>query len=292
MIRWVVSVLALTMFSLITAVACTSESAPAPAATPDIKATVTAMVGDIPTQTPYPTYTPAPTAEPYPTYTPAPTLAPLPTYTPYPRPTLRPTYTPYPRPTLRPTYTPYPTPTLEPTRVPMNNSSWQETGHWYRDLEVEQGFHKAWQALSPVAELDARMATLDADPSRIGNDLYLVLGCLDSTPVGYIYPYDSQFPANKDNYKLGIWDELNGVWVDEGISAAMTFTDDEGGVYISNRAYLREIVSLLKRASSGLPEEQYLSAILYDSNTEGTADYWSGFNTAGIADTLRYLGCH
>ena len=123
--------------------ACTAPPEP----TPDLPATVTALVtarlADIPTATPqptstpyptftpYPTPTPVPTATPYPTYTPLPTLAPLPTYTPYPTATRyptstpRPTYTPYPTlralptSTPRPTYTPYPRPTAMPTpRVP------------------------------------------------------------------------------------------------------------------------------------------------------------------------------
>ena len=89
MLRWLVFTFALIVFLLVT-VACTAES-PRPVATPDIKATVTAMVEDIPTQTPYPTstasptHTPAPThtsVPPYPTYTPASPATPYPTYTP------------------------------------------------------------------------------------------------------------------------------------------------------------------------------------------------------------------
>ena len=269
--------------------------------TPDYSATITVQVQEqlasIPTAAPLPTYTLYPTFTPYPTLTPPPTATPYPTYTPAPTATLYPTYTPAPTAEPYPTYTPAPTATPEPTPTPRPTATppaptWQGSGDWYPDTELEMGLDAVYRDIAPGIEYDVRIATLDADPSRTGNDLFLVLGCVDSIPVGYIYPYDSPFPANMDAYKLGIWDGLNGVWVDQGIDATMTFTDDGGGVYISNRAYLREIVRLLKRASSGLPEEQYLSVILYDSNTAGTADYWSGFNTAGVADTLRYLGCH
>ena len=139
-------VLALTMFSFITTAACTGESPPAPAATPDIKATVTAMVEAIPTQTPYPTstasptYTPAPTytavppyptytpaspATPYPTYTPAPTAEPYPTLAPLPTHTPVPTATPYPTPEPLPTYTPQPAPT---PRTIIRKDDWKTDG--------------------------------------------------------------------------------------------------------------------------------------------------------------------
>ena len=147
------------------------------------------------------------------------------------------------------------------------------------------------QDLLPGTEYDVRMATLDADPSTTGNDLYLTLGCLDSIPVGYISPYSSDIPANVDQYRVGIWDGETGIWVDQGINSSLTLTDDGGGVYIANRASLREIVRLLQRSSSGLPGEQYLSTIMYGSSTD-EIDYWSGFDAAGVADVLRYLGCH
>ena len=73
-----------TLFLLpLLAVACASEPPPAPP-TPDIEATVTAMVEALPTQPPPPTLAALPTYTPAPPATPRPTLEPLPTYTPYP----------------------------------------------------------------------------------------------------------------------------------------------------------------------------------------------------------------
>ena len=106
------------------AVACATEQPPTPPPTPNIEATVTAMVEALPTQpppptsAPLPTYTPAPPATAYPTYTPAPSATPYPTHTPLPSATPYPT--PEPLPTLQPlpTYTPQPTLEALPTYTP------------------------------------------------------------------------------------------------------------------------------------------------------------------------------
>ena len=271
--------------------ACTN-SAPEP--TLDLSATITAQVQEelalIPTTTPLPTYTPHPTFTPYPTQTPAPTTTAYPTYTPAPTPEPLPTYTPYPSPTLVPTYTPYPTPPPEPTRASTNDAAWQGTGDWYRDHLFEQGLQQVFQELFPGSEFEVRMASLDADPSSLGNDLYLTLACVDSVPVGYINPYDQLVPANMDRYEVGIWDESGGDWVDLSEEFTVLLTDDGSSVYITNRAYLREIVRLLERASSGLPADQYFSVILYDSSATDVG-YWSDFDSAGVDDALGYLGC-
>ena len=301
--RLLSSLLTLCLMSIVWS-ACTN---PAPEPTPDLHATITAQVQEqlaaiptatpqpaytpLPTFTPYPTLTPAPTGTPYPTYTPAPTLEPLPTHTPYPSPTVRPTYTPYPTSRPLPTHTPHPTPTPEPTRAPTNEPAWQGTGHWYRDSDFERGMLVVLQDLLPGVEYDVRMASLDADPSRSGDDLHLTLGCLDSLPVGYIFPYNQHIPANVDEYMVGIWDDGRAVWVDHGGERSVILTDDESGAYIVNRALLSEIVGFLKRSSSGLPAGHVLNVILYDSDTDGI-DYWSEFDGAGVADALRYLGCH
>ena len=135
------------------------------------------------------------------------------------------------------------------------------------------------------------MASLDADPSRSGDDLSLTLGCLDSLPVGYIFPYNLHIPANLDAYMVGIWDGVRTIWVDGGHERSVTLTDDEGGAYITNRAVMSEIVGFLEKSSSGLPTCHVLNVILYDSDTDGF-DYWSGFDSAGVVEALRYLGCH
>ena len=204
-------------------------------------------------------------------------LAAIPTATP------QPTYTP------QPTFTPYPTPPA-PTR---SEPIWQGTGHWYRDSEFEQQSHEFYQSLFPGTEVHVRAASLDADPKREGADLYLTLGCLNSQPIGYLWPYSQHVPANLDEYRVGIWDRSKGVWVDPGVETSITITDDAMGIYITNRVALREIVRLLKTSSVGLPTNRYLNAIVYESSTEGADFYFfSEFDAAGVADALRYLGCH
>ena len=87
---------------LLLVIACASEPPPVPP-TPNIEATVTAMVEALPTQALPPTYTPAPPATPYPTYTLVPSATPNPNLHSAPSATPRPTLEPL------PTYTPYPT---------------------------------------------------------------------------------------------------------------------------------------------------------------------------------------
>ena len=186
-----------------------------------------------------------------------------------------------------PTATPQPTYTPSPTSEPI----WQGTGHWYRDSEFEQSADGLYQSLG--VEVDVRMASLDADPNREGADLYLTLGCLNSQPIGYLWPYSLHVPANLDEYMVGIWDRSKGVWVGPVVETSLTLNEDGTGIYITNRVTLREIVRLLKMSSVGLPTNQYLNAILYESSTEDPAFYFlSEFDAAGVTDALRYLGCH
>ena len=247
----------------------------------------------LPTQTPAPTATAYPTYTPYPTPTPAPTGTAYPTYTPYPTPTPEPTPTPTLPPTPAPTLPPTPAPTAEPTPAPTPAPAWQATSDWYRDTNSEQVFYERMAELSPGSVGNAKVATLDSNPTRMDSALYLTLGCLNSMPYGYITTYDLQLPANADRYMVGIWDAMKGEWTDEEIDLPLDRTDDGLSVYITNRPTLREIVRLLKIASSGLPSEQYLSAGVYDSGP-GTpdVDVWSGFDSAGVEDALSYLGCH
>ena len=303
MLRWAVSVLVLTTFSFITAAACTGESPPAPAATPDIKATVTAMVEAIPTQTPYPTstasptYTPVPTytaVPPYPTYTQASPATPYPTYTPAPTAEPYPTYTPAPTHTPAPTATPYPTPEPLPTAMPSPTPpapTWRGSGHWYRDTDYEMVLDAVYRDIAPWVEYDVGMATLDAGPESRWADLLLTLGCVNDTPIGYLFPYTFVVPTGMDTYTVGIWDHTAGVFVDHLGDYPITLTDDGSGLFITNRVVLRRIVNLLEKAVSGLPEGQRLVAGMW----EGGADdggLWTDFEPAGWRDASRYLGCH
>ena len=101
-----------TLVALLLLTACLGTD---PDPTPDIPATVTAQLAQLPTATPWPTYTPTPTPTPYPTSTPYPTATARPTYTPAPALTATPLPTPTASPTPTPTATAVPTPTEEPT---------------------------------------------------------------------------------------------------------------------------------------------------------------------------------
>ena len=250
------------VFTLVAAVfvftACASEPPPP---TPDLQATVTAMIKDIPTQTPYPTYTPAPTAEPYPTYT------------------------------LAPTATPYPTYTLAPTAMPTPSApTWRGSGYWYRDTEFETSLDAVYQGIAPGTEYDVRLATLDASPKSAFGDLSLTLGCVNDTPIGYLFPYTLVVPAGVDTYTVGIWDQTAEMFVDRLGDHPVALNDDGSAVFITNRAVLLGIGALLEQTASGLPEGQRLTAGMWESSTDD--GLWTDFESAGSRNALRYLGCY
>ena len=146
---------------LVVSLGCSESAAPSP--TENIGATVTAMVGDIPTQTPYPslvplstlvplpTYTPAPTYVPLPTYAALPTHVPLPTYTLVPPAEPYPTYTPVPDPTPYPTYTAVPAPTAR-TVIQVEQDRWQvDSAGSYSVLGVSKEYG-AWVLLANCSD--------------------------------------------------------------------------------------------------------------------------------------------
>ena len=273
--RLILALLALGVLSIAWG-ACTN---PGLEPTPDLRSTITAQVQEqlatIPTATSQPTYTLSPTFTPYPTFTLVPTATPYPTHTPYP--------------TLKPLATATPRPTARPTRAPTIAPTWQGTDLWYRDVDAETTVTGALNTMG--LDYDVKMASLDADPNLEGADLYITLGCLGPLPVGYLVLYDRNISLSIDEYKVGIADDVKRDWVDHGVTTAANLTDDNQGVYISNRASLREIVRLLKLSASGLPEGQQVTALVYESGADGV-DYWAEFNAAGVADALRYLSCH
>ena len=119
----------------------------------------------------------------------------------------------------------------------------------------------------------------------------LSLGCLNDIPVGYLYPYTFVVPAGVDTYAIHIWDYTAETFVDDLTDHPAILTDDGAGLYITNRAILRGIVTLLEQAASGLPEGQQLVTGMWDSAASDDG-LWSGFEPAGLRDALRYLDCH
>ena len=310
-----------TLFLLpLLAVACASEPPPAPP-TPDIEATVTAMVEALPTQPPpptlaaLPTYTPAPSAtprptleplptytpyptleplatlEPLPTHTPLPTLEPLPTYTPYPTPTTpMPTATPTPRPTRSPTATPRPTP--RPTRTPTPEpSQWKPTGYWSQDLAYESVINEALK--SEGFDGQARVATLDAMPTAWSADLSLSVGCIAGAGVVYLAPYTFVVPPSIDTYAVGMWNEETNEWVkdDLGWYKNPILTDDGSAIYIANQAQVRQIVRILEKANQNRNPDLVLNAGMFDSQNDDAEAMWGEFDPTGLQDALRYLSC-
>ena len=282
--------LAISVFMLVAAIFVFAACASKPPPTPDLQATVTAMVKDIPTQTPYPTLTALSTYAPAPTYTRAAPATPYPTYTPAPAATPYPTYTPAPAttPESTPMSAPHPTAMFSPTPPA---PTWGSSGYWYRDTEFETTLDVVYQDIAPGIEYDVKLATLDASPKSAFSDLSLTLGCVNDTPVGYLLPYTLVVPAGVDTYTVGIWDQTTEMFVDRLGDHPVALNDDGSGVFITNRAVLLGISTLLEQAAAGLPEGQLLTAGMWESSTDDDG-LWTEFESAGSREALRYLGCY
>ena len=256
LLRFLVPTLALMFLTL----ACASEALP-----------------PVPTYTPLPTYTLAPTYTPYPTHTPLATHTPYPTWTPYP------TYTPY------PTHTPVPTSTPLPTSTAMPDT-WSATGNWYRDQERERIVNAVLKAEGFVQ--DTRIVNLDAVPGAVA-DVALSLACIVGKKAAYIMPYSLSVPVEVDTYAIGIWDTASESWKEGEVYFYKdpVLTDDGSGIYIFNQAQVRQMLSVLQKASQLQDRHQILNAGMYDSKDTGDIELWGEFDTAGLDDALAYLPC-
>ena len=219
---------------------------------------------------------PSPTQQPTPTFTPQPTLAP----------TVAPTATPRPEATATPT--PLPTPTAIPSAT-----EWKASGNWYRDTEYEQTLTEVLKETVPYEVDDVRVTTLDATPGSAETDLSFTLACLESAQVAYLTSYSFEIPENVNTYAFGIWDDTNGRYLEnhEHLYYSPIITDDASGIYITNRAELRQILNTMTYAAEGLDPDQYLVAGMSESDNDADLDLWSEFDAVGIDDALQYLGC-
>ena len=110
-------------------------------------------------------------------------------------------------------------------------------------------------------DYDVRIATLDSDPtSTLPGEIYLSLGCLNDVPWGWLTPYTLVVSADIDTFAVGIWDRKSEKFVDDIPNQPAVRTDDESGLYISNRVVLSGVTRLLRQAASSLPQGQVLTA--------------------------------
>ena len=141
-----------------------------------------------------------------------------------------------------------------------------------------------------ATDYDARVATLDADPSSGYTDVYLSLGCLDAVPTGWLTPYTSELSPGIDTFTVGILDLGTDKFVDDISNQPAIRTDDESGLVIVNRAVLSGVTRLLLKGAGGLPQRQVLTAGMWQAGVDGTG-VWSDFDADGFQDALDYLGC-
>ena len=227
-----------------------------------------------------PTTTPKPT----PTPTPAPTILPTPTVPPTPTPAV--TSTPEPTPTPAPTPTVPPTPT--PTPVP---STWSSSSDWYRAAEYETALNDALNEQG--LDVEAQVATLDADPAGWASDIFLSLGCLGEIRLMYLTPYDYLVPPEIDRYVLGIWDEGTGEWVadDAYRYSDPVLTDDGDSIYIANQAQVRQMFDIIKKAEATQDADRQLNAGMFVGGDNEGPELWSEFDPDGLDDVIEYLPC-
>ncbi len=249
-----------------------AEPTPIPTATPDIGAMVKAAIAALDG-----TATPAPA----PTATPTPRL----TYTPFPTPTLRSTNTPLPTPTPVPTSTARPH--QQPTQ-PINH--WSETGNWYRDLVYENLVNADLKALG--YDPDARFVALDSVPTAWASEIYLMFGCIAGAKVAYFLPYSLLVPPEVDTYVIGIWDTTSEAWMESDLHYYYDplLTDDESGIYVPNQAQVKQMFSVIQKASRQQNQHQALNAGMFAENDESIS-FWGEFDVSGLQDVVAYLPC-
>ena len=212
------------VLGLFLVIACTSESPPAAtqAPPPDIGATVTAMVEDLPTQTPYPTlvalptHTPYPALEPLPTYTPVPPASPYPTYTPIPPATPYPTYTPAPTAEPYPTYTPAPAATPYPTLKPLPTHTPQPAPAARTIVKQDNWKVDGFGAHSVLGTTEDRGTWL------------LVLGCVDEEPNAWIWRTVNNIFTSTEPSDEVILADYDG----DSLEQTWTHIPDDGGDFL------------------------------------------------------------
>ena len=285
--------LILLVLAALTVVACTgsepeSLSTPAlestPAETPDIEATVEAGIEA--TQEADSSIRATVEAQVAETLA-APTLTPVPSPTPRPAPPPTAIPTPTIAPTPAPTETPVPTPTAIPTTTERRLS-----GNWYRNADWEHSLIEVMKGIDPDTSYEVRVATLDATPDSVDQALAFSLGCIGPTQVAYLSPYSGEILDYVDTVVFGIWDDADGEYLadHDHFFSSPVLTDDGGSIYITSNAQIRQIINTLSRAAEGLEPAQALISGMWDQD-EDDFGLWSEFDSAGIGDALRYLGC-
>ena len=221
------------------------------------------------------------------------TLA-APTATPVPQPTPRPTPTPtaIPTPTIAPTAAPTGTPVPTPTAIP-TTAERQLTGNWYRNADWEHSLIEIMKGIDPDTSYEVRVATLDATPDSADQDLAFSLGCIGPTQVAYLSPYSGEILDYVDTFVFGIWDDAAGGYLadHEHFYSSPVLTDDGLSIYITSNAQLRQIIATLTRAAEGVEPAQSLISGMWDQDNDDDFGLWSEFDSVGIGDALRYLGC-
>ena len=221
------------------------------------------------------------------------TLA-APTSTPIPQPAQRPTLAPtaIPTPTTVPTATS--TKTLAPTPTAILTTAVPKLiGDWYRNADWEHSLTEVMKEIHPNTAYDIRVVTLDATPDSVDQDLAFSLGCIGSTQVAYLSPYSGETLEYVDTLVFGIWDDVDSEYLvdHEHFYSNPVLTDDGSSIYINNNAQLRQIITTLTRATEGMEPSQSLISGMWEQDKDDDFGLWSEFDSAGIGDALRYLGC-
>ena len=284
MFRWrtILLVMAVTAIPVLAA-ACQAadHTVPEPSHTPDLGATVAAVVAmaiatDAPPTSPVPPQ-PVATSTPIPT----PTPSQVPTDTPLPTATARPT----PAPTLTPTSVPTPAATLPP-------ESWSASGYWFRDVAMEIALKQRLVSLGVSQSEPVYSASLDANPEAFATQSFLTLACLLNAKVLYLTPYSYAVPPMTDAFKVGIWDISEAAWIEDAVLTYYDpgFTDDGSAIFINNQSQIRQILDVIREAERNPRQGRVLSAVIYEEGNDEAA-LWSDFDPTGLPDALQYLPC-
>ena len=139
---------------------------------------------------------------------------------------------------------------------------------------------------------DARFAALDSVPTAWASEILLTLGCIAGGKVAYLYTYDYLVPPEVDTYVIGIWDTSAEAWKEGDVHFYYEpkLTDDGSGIYVINRAQVKQIFSVIQKAARQQNQRQALNAGMFAENDDSIA-FWGEFDVTGLQDAVEYLPC-
>ena len=88
--------------------------------------------------------------------------------------------------------------------------------------------------IQPSVDHRVQIATLDADPDALSDDIMFSLGCINGLRVGYLSPYSFEVPDGIDTVAFYIGNSATGAFTDGGTWSA-EITDDGSSMFLTKQ---------------------------------------------------------